>query len=82
MGIYIEYRRDTADNWSRLNPILKVGEPGIIIDSSNVPQSMKIGDGVTAWNSLPYFNTEPGSPNNIPNILVKRDSSEIGRAHV
>jgi hypothetical protein len=82
MGIYVEYRRDTVDNWSRLNPILKVGEPGLIIDSSNVPQAMKIGDGVTSWNDLPFFNTEPSSSQNIPNILVKRDSQGSFAANV
>jgi len=46
----IQIRRDTAANWVTANPILALAEPGLEIDTS----SIKYGDGVTAWNSLPY----------------------------
>ena len=49
--VRIQLRRDTAANWFTTNPILKVGEPGV--DTTN--DKIKIGDGITAWNSLPYF---------------------------
>ena len=45
----IQVRRDTASNWGSVNPILAVGEPGY--DSTN--GIFKVGDGSTAWNSLP-----------------------------
>ena len=44
-------RRDTAANWTNSNPILGDGEFGFEKDS----KKMKIGDGVTAWNSLAYY---------------------------
>lgn len=44
-------RRDTASNWSSVNPILGSGEMGYETDT----KKMKIGDGTTAWNSLSYF---------------------------
>ncbi|WP_405379560.1 phage baseplate protein [Phascolarctobacterium sp.] len=43
-------RYDTADNWALVNPVLGRGELGIE-DGMNV----KCGDGVTAWNDLPYM---------------------------
>jgi hypothetical protein len=45
-------RRDVAATWTSVNPILGSGEPGIETDTLK----MKIGDGVTHWTSLGYFN--------------------------
>lgn len=50
MAVRFQLRRDTAANWSANNPILADGEPGIETDSSRI----KIGDGVSTWNSLAY----------------------------
>jgi hypothetical protein len=47
----IQLRRDTAANWSASNPVLSDGQPGY--DKTN--GLIKIGDGVTAWNSLASF---------------------------
>ena len=44
-------RRDTEENWARVNPILLMAEKGYEMDG----RGMKIGDGVTRWNDLPYF---------------------------
>ena len=41
-------RRDTAENWQIKNPILRKGEQGLETDTGII----KIGDGVTAFNSL------------------------------
>lgn len=46
------HRCDTAENWSQVNPVLKKGEVGVELGS---PSAMKIGDGVTPWNTLEYF---------------------------
>lgn len=48
--IKFQLRRDTAANWTALNPILYAGEPGI---ETNTGQ-MKVGDGTRAWRQLPY----------------------------
>jgi hypothetical protein len=45
----IKFRRDTNAAWAAANPILAEGEPGIDLDLD----VEKIGDGVTAWLSLP-----------------------------
>jgi hypothetical protein len=46
-------RRGTAALWASTNPIMADGEIGF---ETNVnPHKMKVGDGATAWNSLPYF---------------------------
>lgn len=49
----IQLRRDTDANWAAANPVLLEGELGIEIDASR--NRIKIGDGSTAWNDLPYF---------------------------
>ena len=50
MSWRIEWRRDTAANWTAANPVLLAGEPGFETDT----QKFKIGDGATAWTSLTY----------------------------
>ena len=50
MANKIQLRRDTAANWTRVNPILDDGEPGLNITTNQI----KYGDGSTAWNDLPY----------------------------
>lgn len=46
----LQFRRDTAANWSSANPTLSAGEPAFETDTGKE----KIGDGTTAWSSLPY----------------------------
>lgn len=41
----------TAAEWTADNPILKDGQPGIETDTRQI----KIGDGITAWNSIAYW---------------------------
>ena len=44
-------KRGTAARWAELNPILEQGEPGFVYDINR----LKIGDGKTHWNDLPYI---------------------------
>jgi Major tropism determinant N-terminal domain len=53
MSVLIQLRRDTAANWTSVNPVLNEGELGVETDTSK----SKMGDGVTAWTSLSYWNT-------------------------
>lgn len=46
----IQVRRDTAANWTSLNPTLAAGEMGLETDTGK----FKIGTGATAWTSLLY----------------------------
>jgi len=50
MATRIQVRRGTTTQWSTANPILAAGEIGFDTDTANI----KIGDGSTQWNSLPY----------------------------
>ena len=51
MSTIFKVRRDTASNWSTNNPTLADGEIGL--DKTN--KYIKMGDGTSAWNSLPQF---------------------------
>lgn len=68
MADKIQFRRDTAANWASNNPILSEGELGLETDT----QAYKIGDGVTAWASLPYNQLSP----NITTLLFANQSSD------
>ena len=46
-----KFKRGTAARWAEVNPVLAQGEPGFVYDSNR----LKIGDGVTHWNDLPYI---------------------------
>ena len=57
----IRFKRASLARWVDLNPILGPGEPGYVLpvidDPSFKPSpyhSLKVGDGVTRWNDLPY----------------------------
>ena len=47
-----QFKRGTAQRWIELNPILNQGEPGFEYDTGK----LKIGDGFTPYNALPYIN--------------------------
>lgn len=61
MADRIQMRRDVASSWATINPILAQGEIGLEIGSGGLTEKFKIGDGATAWNILPYFNTGSGA---------------------
>jgi hypothetical protein len=50
MAITIQLRGDTAANWTAENPVLAEREMALETDTDQ----FKVGDGVTAWNSLAY----------------------------
>ena len=51
MSTKIQLRRDTAVNWTASNPVLAIGEIGVVTLGSAII-NMRMGDGVTAFNSL------------------------------
>lgn len=59
MAYIIQQRRDTAENWKKVNPVLARGEMGFIedVDENGKQKSSlyKMGDGKHAWNELPVF---------------------------
>lgn len=54
-SVKFQLRRDVAANWAGNNPILALGEPGYaVVDGTTGGNRLKIGNGQTGWNSLPY----------------------------
>ena len=56
------FKRDTLANWQTLNPILGAGEPGVVVGLyavgdklENKAHKIKFGDGIHAWNDLPWW---------------------------
>ena len=64
-----KFRRDTAANWTSVNPVLAAGEIALETDTS--PYRVKIGNGSTAWVSLPYWTVAAADIT---------DSTTVGRA--
>ena len=59
MAVKIRLRRDTAENWIAINPVLEQGEMGIETNT----RKFKFGDGATAWNMLAYASASGTSRN-------------------
>lgn len=57
MAFRIQIRRDSSTNWEVNNPVLLQGEMGLETNTD----FLKIGDGQTEWNSLPYILQGSGS---------------------
>ena len=69
MANRIQLRRGGAQEWANANSILAQGELGIEIDTGRI----KIGDGITPWNSLRYERPLE-SVSSTANTLVQRDA--------
>ena len=65
-------RNDTAARWQSINPVLAQGELGIVSDGA---KGYKIGDGVTAWNSLEY----PANPASVVQELGNSETAVISQ---
>lgn len=73
MATTIQFKRGTAARWNELNLVLQSGEPGFVTDENR----FKIGDGVTAWNELPYLFEEY-----VVNAQTHYDFPSIGKSNV
>lgn len=64
----ILFRRDTSANWTSANPVLSGGEIGLETNTNKI----KLGDGTTAWTSLPYFygTLDNSNLNDLGDILI------------
>lgn len=65
MPAKIQIRRDTASNWSSVNPILSSGELGYETDTAK----LKIGTGAN-WNSTVYFLYEKLNLENLNDVTI------------
>ena len=71
----LQLKRGTADRWATVNPILAVGEPGFVYDDNK----LKIGDGVTPWNELPYIEGSTGNLTPVDgSLIIKNSTIDIG----
>lgn len=59
----IQIRRDTSANWSSFNPVLSIGE--IALDTTL--NKLKVGDGVSDWDTLGYIGKKKPDLGNTPN---------------
>lgn len=83
----IQVRRDSAANWTSVNPTLAAGEIGF---ESNTG-AIKLGDGSTAWASLPYLRaTEPAGNADaakttgyvgMPQVILNAGNLTLSKAH-
>ena len=67
-------KRGTAARWAEVNPILAQGEPGFVYDANR----LKIGDGITAWNDLPYIDGK----REVGDYDYITDFPEVGRSDI
>jgi hypothetical protein len=66
MAVKIQFRRDTAANWTSANPLLAQGEVGYEYDTGR----FKVGNGTASWTSLVYSSgvTGPTGPSSTATI--------------
>lgn len=72
-----QVRRATALEWAQVNPILRLAEPGFEVDT----YKLKIGDGRTMWNDLPYIaggDPTPSEVSGIVNASTRYDFPSVG----
>lgn len=76
MAVRVQFRRDTATAWTTANPILSQGEVGYEYDTAK----FKVGNGIQAWNSLPYSSgpTGPTGPSNSLTIGTVTSGTSAG----
>lgn len=73
-------RIDSTANWELANPVLALGEFGLEKLSGNFAGkcNLKVGDGVTAWNSLGYLiqvNAVTVCPYDVGDILITMNAT-------
>ena len=69
----IQFKRGKAARWQEVNPVLEAGQPGYVTDENR----LKIGDGVTAWNDLPFIGED-----NVQNYATHYEFPSVGRENV
>lgn len=69
----IQLREGTAAQWSAVNPVLDLGEPGYETDTGK----LKIGNGTSAWGALPYFVPGLPTPSSIGALAVANNLSDL-----
>lgn len=86
----IKPRRATVNEWVNANTILANGEIAVEVPADGVGSGIskfKIGDGVTAWNDLPYAVDNPQGAidelsDNVADVQTQLDNNKFGRADI
>ena len=68
----IRIRHDDSAGWAAEDPILSLGEEGIDVDTG----TRKVGDGVTAWSSLPASGGGGGGGVTVHSALTGRTAAD------
>jgi hypothetical protein len=71
----IQARRGTAAQWTTANPVLSIGEFGYETDT----KKMKVGDGATAWTTLPYWDDQSAPAVHTHTVSQLSDATTIGK---
>lgn len=69
----IQLRHDESVDWDVQNPILKAGEPGFEQDTNK----LKLGDGLTRWNELPYIEGDDTSNDDGPSFELLYQNAKV-----
>lgn len=69
-------RRGLKEVWEKNNPILAQGEPGFELDTYR----LKIGDGISNWNNLPYVANGEISVSTDGLSIILNEKNEISLA--
>ena len=67
----IRIRRDTLANWTSVDPVLAIGE----ISYDTTSEAIRVGDGATAWLSLPEITSATAAPINATYITQVADGT-------
>lgn len=74
----IQIRRGTSVEWSDANPVLFEGEFGLETNTNKI----KLGDGVTAWDSLGYVSLDWLTLQNKPVVIAAGATKAAARAAI
>lgn len=67
----VQLRRGTAAEWTARNTLLLPAEPGYETDTGR----LKLGDGLTRWNSLAYWGAAEVSSGDYGQVIVNQDGT-------
>ena len=66
----IQIAYDTLANWTAWNGILLAGQTSIVSNAASDSVRIKIGDGVTTWNSLAFYSPSSGGGETLAQTLA------------
>lgn len=71
----ITNKNDTTANWNTEKPVLLKGEIGVEFDGKDT--KLKVGDGVSSWDLLPYIKGTTGEAPNNATITVQKNGVTV-----